>query len=392
MFKSRGITALFAIIAMLMLLSPLGAEELSQKFSHSLSLGNPAQSYEHRIDLPENWAAEGKYFVGRSLAVDGKLVIEREELSKTYYYVKVRLPKATLWFAKGSINISLKAEKDVSPAPALSAPADLKVNGGYYPRFSWNGSGNYSAISLLDRSNGGTVWERVILNAHKCDMDEGNVRIGGKYAWAVKQSDNSGRYSLEATRNFRVDATQERCRQCFGHGYITCRYCHGSGHVVVNGPNNTPVTQVCHQCNGTGRERCLDCNGHGYITVPTIVDEGSFINLNELNEENESAARTILDGEIKEIKLAEADSDRQGVITVGNETVEKSFKVSRHTLILIIDLQGYARVTELKYLKKGWKCSLAYDVPADDENPDFAEDSGEGEIKFADNMIVQYAP
>ncbi|MFZ5950699.1 MAG: hypothetical protein ACOYXC_08335 [Candidatus Rifleibacteriota bacterium] len=273
MSKMRGIIGLLVVLAVALVISPVTGEELSKNFAHSLSIGSSAQSYEHRIDLPENWASSGKYFVGRTLALDGKLVIEREELTRTYYYVKVRLPKAALWFAKGSINITLKAENTDSALPVLESPAGLKAAGGYYPRFSWAGTGSYSAISLFDRSTGKTMWERVIPGKTQCDMDEGSVRVGAKYTWAVKQSDDTGRYSKEAQANFRVGTKEERCRQCYGHGYLTCRYCHGSGHIVVNGPNNTPVTQVCHTCHGTGRERCMDCNGTGHITVADIINE-----------------------------------------------------------------------------------------------------------------------
>lgn len=271
--NKRGIRWLLLLCALVMMLTPAGAEELSKNFAHSLGFGSSAKSFEHRIDLPDTLAAQGKYFVGRTLALDGKLVIEREELTKTYYYVKVRLPKATLWFAKGSIDICLKADSQSPAQPVLDSPVALKVAGSSWPRFGWNGSGNYSAISLLDRKDGKTLWERVILNDHECVMDEGNVRVGGSYSWAVKQADETGRYSKEAQARFRVGTKQERCRHCFGTGYVTCKRCNGSGHIVVNGPNNTPVQQICSSCHGTGRERCMDCMGDGHVTVPVIIPE-----------------------------------------------------------------------------------------------------------------------
>lgn len=272
MFNLRVITGFLVVFALFFCLSPLAAQELQQTFSHSIKVGSPAASFEHRIDLPEKWAAEGKFFIGRALTLDGKMVIEREELTRTFYYVKVRLPKATLWFAKGSIDITLKAG-DALTSPATSAPTSLKASGDSYPRFSWAGTGSYSAISLLDRSSGKTLWERVILDNHACEMDEGSVKVGGRYSWAVKQSDETARYSSEAQAQFRVDTRQERCRQCFGAGYVTCKSCNGSGHIVTNGPNNTPVTKVCYTCNGTGRERCQFCLGQGHVTVPIIIQE-----------------------------------------------------------------------------------------------------------------------
>ncbi|MBU1109873.1 MAG: hypothetical protein KKB51_24540 [Candidatus Riflebacteria bacterium] len=273
MFNLRGIVGLIAVFALVFCLNPLAAQELNTNFAHSLGVGSSASSYEHRIDLPENWAAEGKFFIGRSLSLDGKLVIEREELTKTYYYVKVRLPKATLWFAKGTIDITLKAGAAQASIPVLDAPVNLKVAGESYPSFGWSGNGAYSAISLLDRNSGSTLWERVILNDQNCVMDEGSVKVGGKYTWAVKQTDETGRYSSETQAQFRVGTKQERCRHCFGNGYITCKSCNGSGHIVSNGPNNTPVYKVCYTCNGTGRERCQFCNGQGHVTVPAIIPE-----------------------------------------------------------------------------------------------------------------------
>ncbi|OGK11751.1 MAG: hypothetical protein A2W80_11635 [Candidatus Riflebacteria bacterium GWC2_50_8] len=269
----RKFVSLFVVLALVCCANSLSAQELNKNFAHSLGVGNSAQSYEHRIDLPENWAAEGKSFIGRALTLDGKLVVEREELTKTYYYVKVRLPKATLWFAKGSIDITLKAGAAATAVPVLAAPAGLMVSGESYPHFGWAGAGNYSAISLLDRSNGKTLWERVILNDHACVMDEGSVKVGGKYTWAVKQSDETARYSFEAQANFRVGTKQVNCSHCYGHGYLTCRSCNGSGHIVSNGPNNTPVYKICYTCNGTGRERCTFCNGTGHVTVPSIIPE-----------------------------------------------------------------------------------------------------------------------
>jgi len=208
----------------------------------------------------------------------------------------------------------------------------------------------------------------------------------------VKQADFCGNYSAETQNNFRVDGEKERCRHCFGHGYVTCRYCHGSGHVVVNGPNNTPVNQVCHQCNGTGRERCIDCNGYGYVIVPHIVEER--LAGNESNNESKPA-RTLFDGAIKAVELMETNPKKlQGKITIANEKSEQTFLVSRYTLILI-EVDGYLRVTELKHLKPGWKCSLAYDVPEDDpyDNMDFTDRlEDENGMKYADNMIVHYQP
>jgi hypothetical protein len=248
------------------------AQTLEKSFAHSLPIGQQAASFEHRIDLPADWAARGEVFVGRSLALVGKLVIEREELKPTYYYVKVRLPKATVWFAKGEIKISLKG----GTTPSLQtpgAPQALKAIGGTRPLFSWLGEAPYANISLMDRGDGATLWERVLLGSNKAELDEGEVRVGRRYLWAVRLAGENARYSAESQMAFRVGTKAQSCRDCRGTGYETCRQCNGSGHIVVMGPNNQPQYKVCGTCVGTGRVRCVWCNGTGTVHVAVVIPE-----------------------------------------------------------------------------------------------------------------------
>ncbi|MDN5280649.1 MAG: hypothetical protein PWR01_4614 [Clostridiales bacterium] len=76
-------------------------------------------------------------------------------------------------------------------------------------------------------------------------------------------------------------------------------------------------------------------------------------------------------------------------LSIGNQ---QSFLVSKYTLILVIDLNGHARVAQLHQLKPDWKCSLAFDVPDDYENSDFTLTDEETGLKYADNMMVYYQP
>ncbi|MEW6713351.1 MAG: hypothetical protein AB1403_26255, partial [Candidatus Riflebacteria bacterium] len=98
------------------------------------------------------------------------------------------------------------------------------------------------------------------------------------------------------------------------------------------------------------------------------------------------ADRTIFEGQISEILHSgpEADPDIKGMLTItGADGETSSFIVQTWTLILIRH-QGKLWAGRLDQLKTGWQCSLAYDLPADeDDNCDFATD-----IHIADNMIV----
>ncbi|MBF0409755.1 MAG: hypothetical protein HQM10_20610 [Candidatus Riflebacteria bacterium] len=249
-----------------------GAEVIEQTFEHKLNVGTSAQSWEHRIDLPENLQAKNQLFIKRSLELTDKLVIEREELTGSYYYIKVRLPKAWLFYAKGSVKVTLTT--GTTPSTSVpSSPTGLKVSGkALTPDFSWTGGSVFSAISLMERESGKTVWERVLIGKTSQDLDEGSLKGNMRYMWAVKQSGENAKYSSEANAAFRIDIREDSCRYCRGTGYVTCTRCNGSGGIIVSGPNG-PVYQTCNQCMGTGRERCTFCNGTGVIHTPIIVTE-----------------------------------------------------------------------------------------------------------------------
>ncbi len=270
---------LVRVLAVVFLLGVVGvgaafADTITQTFEHSLAVGTHAQSWEHRIDLPDAWAMKGQFFVKRSLALTGKMVIEREELKPNYYYVKVRLPKAYLWVAKGNLQVTLEGGAEAPATPVLEPCTGLKVSGyGTTPKMAWIGQGKFTALTLLDRTSGESVWERVILGKTTADLDEGNLSVGHHYFFGARQSDETGRYSAETRAGFRVDVKKEKCRYCYGSGWETCRNCNGAGHIVSTGPNGQPVYTICGACNGTGRQRCTWCNGTGYTEVPIIVNE-----------------------------------------------------------------------------------------------------------------------
>ncbi|MBF0546898.1 MAG: hypothetical protein HQM08_20830 [Candidatus Riflebacteria bacterium] len=248
------------------------AEVIQQTFDHSLGIGTSAQSWEHRIDVPENFLAKGKVFTNRRLELTDKLVIEREELTGSYYYIKVRLPKAWLFTAKGSVKVSLEIGTPQLPAPGpVSA---LKVSGkALAPTFAWAGTAGYYAISLLNKGTGATVWERVLIGKTTQAMDENELKAGNHYAWAVKQANESAKYSSEANAAFRVDTKYTTCTYCMGKGSVICTYCNGSGVIMGSGPHGEPIPHTCTECNGSGRQICTFCNGTGQVATPIIVPE-----------------------------------------------------------------------------------------------------------------------
>lgn len=262
----------FVLLSCCFLTVAVHAETVEKTFSHSLGIGASSTSWEHRIDLPASLAMKSEGFTQRGLSLSGKLLVEREELTPTYYYVKVRMAKPTLWIAKGSITVTLTTGSATGSQPPEAA-TDLHSRGGDYPEFSWQGLGKFTAISLLDRETGKTLWERVILGKCSCSLDEGGLTYGKRYIWGVRQATEQGKYSAEAQAAFRIGKKQAVCRDCRGTGYVTCKQCGGSGHIAAQGPNGQPVYKVCYHCNGTGRERCVWCHGTGYVYVAVVIEE-----------------------------------------------------------------------------------------------------------------------
>lgn len=104
--------------------------------------------------------------------------------------------------------------------------------------------------------------------------------------------------------------------------------------------------------------------------------------------------RAVFNGRIKKIVLAgeTAPEDLRGIITIEKEDGSvRSFLVSRYTFIMVVGLNGNGYAGELRQLKPGWDCRVAYDIPADDDwNTDLISQESEPVLKYADNMIVYY--
>jgi len=251
------------------------AETLTQTFEHKLGMNAPAQSWEHRIDLPENLMSQGLLFVRRTLSLSGKLEIEREELKGNSYYVRVWLPK-TFWGTKGALTVNLEALNQAPCTTPPAAPTELKIarnSDPMAPTFTWKGLGKFSAVTLYDVNTNQTVWERIAVNALQSEVS-GSLKIGHHYKWAVMQSDECAKYSTETQAGFRLETRWETCITCRGTGWVTCNACHGAGGTYSGGANGQPpVYHPCSFCHGTGRERCNICLGSGRVERPIIIVE-----------------------------------------------------------------------------------------------------------------------
>lgn len=267
----------FALIALIGLLvtGTAWAETVSQTFEHKLGMNAPAQSWEHRIELTEGQMNDGLFFVRRALTLTGKLEIESEELKGNYYYVKVWLPK-TFWGTKGALTVNIEALDQTPSMNPPAAPTDLKISGKsdpMAPTFTWKGLGKCSAVTLYDVTTNQTVWERIAVNALQAEVS-GSLKIGHHYKWAVKQSDENAKYSLETQAGFRLETRWETCMTCRGSGWVTCSSCHGAGGTYSGGANGQPpVYHPCSFCHGSGRQRCNICLGHGQVERPIIIVE-----------------------------------------------------------------------------------------------------------------------
>lgn len=184
------------------------AQTIEKDFFHQLKVGEQPQSWEHRIDLPEEAAMQGRAFVERSLDLRmGKLVIECELLTPMFYYVKVRLPKHPEVPMAGSLKIELKIG-DIISNKSPHAPAQLALSeygATLKPIFTWKTTARYAAISLYDVTQQKTVWERVSTTCGYIGFDEGWLKKDHRYRWAVKVSEANGRYSSEVMSGFKIE-------------------------------------------------------------------------------------------------------------------------------------------------------------------------------------------
>lgn len=205
--KRFSIWSVALLVGLVVIGTVVRAEEITKTFEHQLLVNSQPQSWEHRIDLPENLMAQGIYFQKRNLQVVGKLVIEREVLTRTSYYIKVRLPKVFEEPKFGAVTVKLEANS-LPPSTALvAAPTDLKlaeVTPALRPAITWKGAPRFAHVTLYDVDENATVLERVAVNHKFVAVDEGWLKHH-HYIWAVKLADEYGRTSSEVQFKFRIE-------------------------------------------------------------------------------------------------------------------------------------------------------------------------------------------
>ncbi|EKD84185.1 MAG: hypothetical protein ACD_39C00194G0001 [uncultured bacterium] len=126
-----------------------------------------------------------------------------------------------------------------------------------------------------------------------------------------------------------------------------------------------------------------------------VIVEPAELEFNCLHFEVAPATRDISEGHIHEIIFAGegADPEIQGMMTVLQKDGSlRPFIVHKYTLILVKSLSDNLYAGRLDQLRTGWKCSIGFDIPDDDDNYDFTGKSVENQPKIADNMIVEYVP
>lgn len=263
MLRPALVLALVALVAPPLTAMPFAAATVCETFAHALPPGAGAASFTHLVPLPDDLAAQGCYFSRRTLTVSGRLEIEREELSGTGYYVRVRLSAGGAVPACGTLTVTLEAEPTPSPTPIPDAPTALHVEGSpARPELTWNGQGTGAALSLFDRSWGETLWERVVTGGTRVAVRDARLLLHHRYLFAVRECNADGHYSLETQGAFVLAARLEPCGPCAGRGSVPCPACGGSGHAAGGG--------VCLPCNGLGRVACKPCAGSGKVTVAEL--------------------------------------------------------------------------------------------------------------------------
>jgi len=257
-------------------------ETYTQKFEYKVGNVTPSYNKEIKIDLPEEFAQKNLIFVKRNVEFPvnqvsvvtpkGKIIGISERLTANSYYLNTRCMNG-FWSTPGKkaeVVVTLEIGANPSTSPVLDPPSGLTVTGApFAPTFNWKGAGKHAALSVIDVKDGKTVFERVVFNSSSYTMDEGTLKPLSEYIWAVKQSDETGRYSKETQARFSIKYRVETCTKCNGVGKIRCQQCNGSG--SIHTPNGEWA--ICGVCEGTGKMICPTCNGKGKVQIPYIEEQ-----------------------------------------------------------------------------------------------------------------------
>lgn len=144
---------------------------------------------------------------------------------------------------------------------------------------------------------------------------------------------------------------------------------------------------------------CLMLAGSGFAASPAADAVGRPVTAGELPEWRRSE-RVIVRGAISAVgpaggEMAGTGSARAPIgrlWVVADDGQRYVFGIDTCTLILIQDRDGRLWIGRLEQLRPGWRCTVAYGIPdEDDENPDFRGRRAEIEVT-ADNLVAEVPP
>ncbi|MBF0545201.1 MAG: hypothetical protein HQM08_12255 [Candidatus Riflebacteria bacterium] len=210
MFSKNSILGILIVCTVLVFPSFGFCDVIHQSFEHQLLVNQPSQSWEHVIDLPENYAQKGMFFIKRNflLTLPGFLEVEREEFKPTYYYIKLRIAKVLPEYKKGKIDIDLEIGNQAPNTPAPNSPTNLSLSSATAarkPAFLWKGDSKYTAVSLYDFETGTTVFERVVDNNRRVSVYDEDFLPLHHFVWGLKQIDETGKCSTEVQARFKIE-------------------------------------------------------------------------------------------------------------------------------------------------------------------------------------------
>jgi len=239
----------------------LVGETLTKEYSVKVGNITPSQNHQIVIDLPDEYAQKNLYFVKRTISIPvnqvsavtpkGRISGIKETMTATHYVLDLRYMSG-FWTPEVNKHVTVTVTMEIGPKstnPATPiAPSALTVidpPSPFTPTFKWSGKGCYAAITVLDAKTGATVWERLVANNSAYALDEGVLKPLTQYQWAVKLTDESGRYSQETQASFIINYKPGTCGKCNGSGHITVHENHNGHH--------TSHQVTCPTCNGTGK-------------------------------------------------------------------------------------------------------------------------------------------
>lgn len=210
--------------------------EVASQSHLELPAGARSRTYEFVFVLPEVEVEAGVVFTARQITVDGDLGIVEESMSRTIYFVRVRLVASRERPVRGTVSIRLTKGAVGTPLPLpLPAPTDPVVFGDpFQPEFVCRAEGSPVLFKLHDRDHGDEVWARAFTDGGRGRLDEGRLSLGHRYVLEVRQANAWARYSPAAWVPFRIDKVERPCPSCQGTGLIPdtwhpCPRCRGQG-------------------------------------------------------------------------------------------------------------------------------------------------------------------